>query len=413
VLTGCAGISGPEELVEDGETEERDLNDIGPVWSDSDRTVILVSLDGFRWDYRQRTDTPNLDRMVNEGVSAEALIPVFPTKTFPNHFSQVTGLYPAEHGIVGNSFYDPDFGETFDMQSTANKWWRAGEPIWITAANQGRKTTTTSWPGSEAAYDGVRPHHWLPFDGGMPNEDRVDQLLTWMDEDPRPHFGTLYFSSVDHAGHEDGPDAASVDAEIRRVDTDFGLLLTGLEERALLDEVDILVVSDHGMRQLSRDRAVFLDDYTTVSDHYIMAWGPYASIEPISGDVASALADLTNLPHATCSDEGTRDPGLHFTGNSRIASILCLADPGWGITSHAWFEATPTDLTGGTHGYSNADTEMHGVFYGRGPHLKSGYEHPAFESVHLYELMAALLDVEPAENSGDAAVTSDLLSDPE
>ncbi len=383
-------------------------NEVPPTWSESDRTVILVSLDGFRHDYRARTATPALDRIVAEGVAAEGLIPVFPSKTFPNHVSQVTGLYPPEHGIVGNSFYDPDFGEVFDFDKTAAKWW-LGEPIWITAAKQGRKAVTVFWPGSATVYDGLRPYHWLPYDGSMSKGDRVDQLLSWLDEDPRPHFGTLYFSDVDSAGHSAGPESSAVDAAVRAVDDALLRLLAGLEDRDLLDEVDLLVVSDHGMAELSRERAVFLDDYTAVDDLYVSAWGPYALIDPRGRPTADLLAELADVPHLRCSDEAGRPPELHFTGSSRIPPILCLTDVGWGVTTHDWFQNHPDDLTGGTHGFDPAATEMHGIFYARGPHFRQGGSHPAFEAVHLYALMAHLLEIEPAENSGSLDVTRGML----
>lgn len=410
VILAGLGLGGCwSDLVADSETDLITDTDTDIVWSDSERMVILISLDGFRWDYRDKTDTPALDRIVAEGVAAEALVPVFPSKTFPNHFTQVTGLYPPEHGIVGNSFWDPELSEFFSMAATHSKWW-GGEPIWITAAKQDRKTITVFWPGSETEYEGWRPHHWLPYDGSMSNTSRVIQLLTWLDEDPRPHFATLYFSDTDHGGHAYGPDSSEIEAAIREVDSYLGLLLSGLEARDLLDRVDIIVVSDHGMTELSRDRAVFLDDLIDLDDHEITAWGAYAAIEPKSLPVSEVLAQLADLPHATCTDESTRPPELRYTGSARISPILCLAEQGWSITSRDYFEADTSNLTGATHGFAPSNTDMHGIFYARGPHFEKGHTHPAFESVHLYALMARLLELEPAANSGSAEVTAGMLA---
>ena len=254
-LGGCSidlvADSDPDLVTDSGtDTDSATDTEASTEWSDSERSVILVSLDGFRWDYRDKTDTPALDFLVTEGVAAQALVPAFPSKTFPNHYTQVTGLYPSEHGIVGNSFYDPELGESFDMSATDSKWW-GGEPIWITAAKQDRMTATMFWPGSETEYDGLRPHHWQPFNGSLSNTSRVDWLLAWFDEDPRPHFSTLYFSDTDHAGHVHGPDSSAVEAAIREVDRDLGRLLIGLDARHLLDQVDIIVVSDHGMTEVT------------------------------------------------------------------------------------------------------------------------------------------------------------------
>ncbi len=382
-------------------------------WVDSDRRVILVSLDGFRADYIERFSTPTLDRLVLEGVQADGLAPVFPSKTFPNHFTQVTGLYPSEHGIVGNSFFDEELGALFDMDETGPEWW-GGEPIWITATNQGLRAATMFWPGSETPYDGVWQDEWSPYDGSVPNAARVDQVLDWMDEPVPPHFTTLYFSDVDTAGHAYGPDSIEVEAAVGLVDSQLGLLVDGLEARGMLDAVDLVVVSDHGMAELSRERAIFLDDFVDIDQFWINAWGPYVTLDPMDGDATGVLEQLDLMPHATCSDGATRPPELHFPAGPRIPEILCVAELGWGITSRLWFDSHPDDLTGSTHGWQSDAPEMHGLFVARGPHLEPGVTHPAFSSIHLYALFAELLQVEPAPNSGDPDVVAPLVrSDPE
>jgi len=390
------------------DTDTSDPTDSGSRWAESDRTLILVSLDGVRWDYLDRVETPALDRLIAEGVRAEGLIPVFPSKTFPNHFTQVTGLYPAEHGIVGNSFWDEDLQDSFDMSETGSEWW-GGEPIWITAAKQGLRATTMYWPGSETDYDGWHPDAWVPFDPPVRNDKRVEQVLEWLDEPQPPHFATLYFSDVDGAGHSYGPDSPEVDSAMRTVDDMLQRLIDGLEERGKLDAVDLVVVSDHGMTQLSRDRAIFLDDHVTIDDFWIAAWGAYATLDPIDGDATGVLEALADLPHASCSDDATRPAELQFPSGSRIPPILCTAENGWGITSHEWFDTHPDDLTGATHGFVPTARDMHGVFVARGPHVQNGVNVPAFSSVHLYELFAELLQITPAPNSGDPAQTQAVL----
>jgi len=388
---------------------ESESSDTGSPPERSVDPVILISIDGFRWDYREKANTPGLDRMVRDGVTAD-LVPVFPSKTFPNHVSQATGRYVPGHGIVGNSFFDPETYDWFDMSRTESHWFLA-EPIWITATNQDERAVTVFWPGSETEYDGVMQAHWLPYTGSMPNRDRVDQLLTWLDEDDSTVFGTLYFSDVDSAGHSYGPDSSQVSGAISRVDRELVYLFEQLANRGRLASTNIIVVSDHGMTELSRDRAVFLDDYTNIDDHYISDWGPYATIDPKSRPVAEVLAELQNIPHAECTDEASRPEHLYFTGSVRIPPILCVADQGWGITSRPYFDSTPTNLTGSTHGFDPQDQDMHGAFYAMGPAFKQGEGHVAFEAVDLYPLMAEILQLEPAPHDGKLERVQDMLRD--
>jgi predicted AlkP superfamily pyrophosphatase or phosphodiesterase len=391
-------------------TDEPTVTEPATGWADNDRSVLLVSLDGFRHDYMEHSYTPTLDRLVAEGVRADGLVPVFPSKTFPNHFSQVTGLHPSEHGIVGNSFYDEELGDSFDMDELGSEWW-GGEPIWVTAAKQGLRTTTMFWPGSETSFDGWRPDEWFPYDGWMGNAERVAQVLAWYDEPQRPHFATLYLSDTDSAGHSYGPLSSAVDDAVRSVDASLARLVDGLEERGILDEVDLIVVSDHGMTELSRERAIFLDDHIDPDDFWIAAWGPYVTLDPVSTstDLDATLQALADLPHASCSDDATRPPELHFPSGPRIPPLVCIADNGWGITTREWFDTHPDDLTGATHGYRPDHPDMHGLFVARGPHFATHLQHPAFSSVHLYELMSHLLQIEPSPNSGSLQATAGLL----
>ncbi len=229
-------------------------------------TVVLVSLDGFRWDYLDRGLTPNLSRLAREGVRAEAMVPVFPTKTFPNHYTIVTGRYPAGHGVVGNVFSAPDVGRRLtlsDRDAVRDARFYRAEPIWVTAERQGQRTAPLFWPGSEAPINGVRPSYALPYDGGMPDTARVRRLLQWLDLpfQRRPTFLTLYSSAVDYAGHEYGPDTPETNRAIAQVDSLIGLLATGLAERERAAGTNLVIVSDHGMVSTGPGRVVWLDDY--------------------------------------------------------------------------------------------------------------------------------------------------------
>jgi len=222
--------------------------------------VILVSIDGFSPAYLGKGQTPVLDGLVAGGAFG-SMRPSFPSVTFPNHYTLVTGLHPDHHGVVGNRFNDAQLG-AFTMASKESGFWDQGEPIWVTAEKAGVRTGTMFWPGSEVEIHGVRPSQWAPFDQGMPGDARVDRLLSWLDlpVDQRPKLETLYFDVVDTAGHRNGPDAAETRAAAASIDASMGRLIEGLKARKLYDRTMLVVVSDHGMAATSPDRVVWIDD---------------------------------------------------------------------------------------------------------------------------------------------------------
>lgn len=368
--------------------------------------VLLISLDGFRWDYLDRYEAPHLKQLAEVGVRADALIPVFPTETFPNHYTQVTGLYPVHHGIISNTMYDPEFDATFSLSNEkairSARWWE-GEPIWVTAEKQGKTAATYFWPGSEAPIQGERPTHWVPYDGSVPGSKRVDQVLSWLTlpEAERPDFLTLYFSAVDHAGHVHGPDSPEVAEAIRQVDRHLGRLIAGLKEHALYDRINLLVVSDHGMAATSPERAIVLDDYIDLGDVRVVDYSPVLMMRPKSGKADSVYEALRGAhPHLSLYRRGELPDTLHFSGHRRIPPLVGLADEGWSITTRRRLANNRARLEGGTHGYPPSVRSMHGLFIAHGPSFRERATVPAFSSVHLYALMAALLNVTPAPHDG-------------
>lgn len=398
----------PEPVTSPADSQVKE--DTGPIEL-TGSTLILVSVDGFSQAYWESADMPVLKGWAEQGTRAEALIPVYPTKTFPNHYSQVTGLYPSHHGIIDNSFRDPVSGDYFDMQTLDPEWW-LGEPIWITAERQDVNTATCFWPGSEVSFDGDRPRYYLPYDGSMSGRERVDQVLEWLDlpDDKRPRLITLYFSDVDSAGHSYGPGAHAVYQELKAVDGHLSLLEQGLQARGILDEVDLMVVSDHGMQSFSRDRVELLDDHLDLATVEVYSWAQHTTLSAIApATTEQVLEALSGLEHAHCHAKADTPEHLHYGDSERIPEIVCLPDDGWVLSSHSYFDNSTVYSSGGTHGWDPAYPAMHGVFVARGPHIQQGRVHPAFDQVQLYNLMASILELTPQSNDGDPSEVSDML----
>ena len=374
-------------------------------------TVILISIDGFRYDYFDKVPTPNLNSLIARGVRARYMVPSFPTKTFPNHYTLVTGLYPAHHGIIGNNMWDDALHAGFKMSDRTQvqdaRWW-GGEPIWVTAQKAGQKTAPLYWPGSEAAIEGVRPTHWEAYDAKNKTtfEYRVNRVLSWLDLplSERPTFLTLYLENVDQAGHDYGPDSPQVINAVQRADQAIGLLLHGLKARGIEDQVNLIVVSDHGMAACSRQRLIFLDDYLNLSNVVVIDASPVLAAKAKDGNNAVLVAKLKLVPHLTVYTAETIPPRLHYSGNPRITPVIAVADLGWKITSHHDVAEHPGRKYGGDHGYDNAAPEMRAIFVAAGPAFEPHRVLRAFPNVDVYALLARLLNLTPAPNDGSVKV---------
>lgn len=377
--------------------------------------VILVSLDGWRHDYLERADAPTLRALAADGVRSEGLIPSFPSKTFPNHYTIVTGLYPEHHGIVANTMEDPSIGpDRFTMSSATAKdsrWW-GGEPLWVTAEKHGQRSASMFWPGSEVEIGGVRPSHWTPYQDDFPHRDRVNQVLDWLrlPDAERPTFITLYFSLVDTIGHRQGPDSQAVLDACAELDIEIAALVEGVRALGLADRVNYVLVSDHGMSQLSLDRVVVLDDYLDMSQVRTIDGSPIIGLSPRPGatmsldDIYLALKDKHPSLDVYRRDETPAH--LHYRDNPRIPPILTLAADGWTIASRTQVLGWADDrVMGGAHGYDTNLKSMQGLFIASGPQFRRGAVVPPLENIHLYEMMARVLGLTPAPNDGSRAAT--------
>jgi predicted AlkP superfamily pyrophosphatase or phosphodiesterase len=367
-------------------------------------TVVLVSLDGFRWDYLDRGLTPNLSRLAREGVRAAAMVPVFPTKTFPNHYTIVTGRYPARHGIPGNAFTAPDVPGRFslwDRDAVRDGRYFLAEPIWVTAEKQGQPTAPMFWPGSEAPIDGVLPTWAVPFDGAVPDTLRVCRLLDWLDlpAGRRPTLLTLYSSVVDDAGHDHGPDAEETRRAIARVDSVIGFLLAGLARRETTHEVNLVIVSDHGMASTGPDRVVWLDDYLSEDAMRVDEMSALLTAWPADGLEDSVHRALERAPHLTVYRKAELPARFHLEGSPRVAPIVAIADEGWTIAQRTAADPSPKVLLG-NHGYDDTLPSMRAIFVAHGPAFRQGVTVPPFRNIHVYPLLAEVLDLAPAPTDG-------------
>lgn len=369
-----------------------------------DRYLVMISFDGFRADYLDRGITPTLDSLARAGIRADSLIPTQPTKTFPNHYSIATGLYPGEHGLVANTFYDPARDAWYSPANRAavedGSWYR-GEPIWVSAQRQGLRTGTMFWVGSEADVDGVRPTYWKRFDDDMADEARVDTVLSWLrlPDTERPRLLTLYFEFTDDAGSRYGPSSPEANAAVARADSMVRRLLDGTRALPFAGSINYVVVSDHGMAD-TRD-AVFLAEHIDTTGVRFATHGPFAFIY-LDGDTArmdTMRASLADMPHVRVYERSELPAEWHWN-DPRMGDLVLIAEPYWQIAR----KRIPIPPHG-AHGWPPGTPGMAGIFLASGPNVQAAGRVSAFANVHIYPFIAALLDITPATGiSGDPAV---------
>lgn len=390
-------------------------------------TTILISLDGFRADFLHRNITPSLNAFVQAGVSPEYMSPSFPSVTFPNHFTLVTGLYPEAHGVVGNTFWDPELEEDFfytdPARSMQPKWWN-GEPIWVTAEEQDVRAAIHMWPGSEA-HIGIEPTFVDKYKGHELLANKVDRILGLLDlpgpfdkgassNAPRPQLIAAYVPDVDRDGHLYGPNSTEIRSTISSVDSMLGQLFSGLEQRNLTDIVNIVIVSDHGMATTSTSRLVQLDDIIDMSViERTDGWPLYglrpknqSEIEPLYNKLKQEAASMKGF------DVYLKDRDMperyHFTQNDRIAPLWVIPWTGWAIVVKEEFNVEEAKKSGqvyhprGVHGYDHEHPLMRAIFVARGPAFPHtpGSKVDVFQNIEVYNLICDSVGVVPKPNNG-------------
>lgn len=377
--------------------------------------LLLVSFDGFRVDYLSKTDTPNFDYLIENGVVSEGLIPVFPTKTFPNYYAIATGLYPENNGIIGNSMYDPDLDAKYSLgnrEAVENPDWYLGEPIWNTVEKAGKKAGTMFWVGSEAPIQNMRPTHWKSYDGNMPKEARIDSVLKWMTDSTSPvDLGTLYYSFVDSEGHRHGPNSPEVISAIEKADSLVGYLMKELTRLDPENKINILLVSDHGMTELSPNRKVVLDNYINTDDIEIISGSPTVMFNVTKGKEESIYNSLkANEEHFLIYKKEDIPDRFNLKNNKRVPEFLMIAEDGYTINTQSYFDRRGENYpSGGAHGFDNENKKMDALFIAHGKVFKNNYKIGRVENIHLYALMANILNITPAKTDGDIEKIKEIL----
>ena len=357
--------------------------------------VVLVSLDGFRYDYPTKYGAKNLLALAARGATAtEGMIPSYPSVTFPNHYTLVTGLYPEHHGIVANSFYDPARKETYSLtnpKTTGDGTWYSGTPLWVLAQKQGMRAASLFWPSSDAEIQGQRPSYNLaPYDEKFPDEKRVEQVLEWLQLPPekRPHFITLYFPNTDESGHKYGPDAPETGEAVRHVDEMIGKLSDGIAALGL--PVDLIVVADHGMETL-QGGWVILDKWADLSQFETTG----SRLSPKSdADAEKAYQSLRGASDKFEVYRRANVPAyLHYNSNPREGDPVVVPTGPYSIVAHdpnsSGGASTPPK---GGHGYDPRQmASMKAIFFAAGPDIRASVTVAPFENVDVYPLIARIL----------------------
>ncbi|HPN36822.1 MAG TPA: ectonucleotide pyrophosphatase/phosphodiesterase [Melioribacteraceae bacterium] len=361
--------------------------------------VILVSFDGFRWDYLNRNLTPTLENVINNGVRALSLRPCFPSKTFPNHISIATGMHPQNHGIISNSFENPFTNENYGMRTTGSKWYN-GEFIWETLERNGIKTASYFWPGSEIEYSERRPSLYKKYEHYFPYYNRIDSLIAWLSlpEEKRPHFLTVYFDATDTYGHKYGPNSPEVNKTIQSLDTLSSYLLKRLDEIGMGDKVNVIFLSDHGMTEIGDDKFINIEDIVKGYSVELQNDGPVMMIstKPENRDEVYEL--LKKQKNFSVYKKEEMPDYYNFNKHPFINDLVLVADLGYSLLDNKSIKKASEYDGKGNHGFSNNELDMHGIFIAKGPAFKKGFKTGTVWNIDIYPLICKIFGIFPRSN---------------
>ena len=369
--------------------------------------VILVSFDGFRHDYVDRVETFYFDYVEKWGVKAKSLKPVFPSFTFPNHYAIATGCYSDKHKILGNEF-NTEMGRYSykDKNSVQDARWYGAEPIWVTAEKNDIITATYFWVGSEAKIEGYYPTYYKNYESGINPYKKVDQAIEWLGYpiSSRPRLVCLYFEEPDHAGHVFGPNSIEVANEIKSSDDILGYLLKSISKIDIFDKINVVIVSDHGMVDVSENKIINIDDFNLSG--ILDGKGPVMSFK-VDSEIDFSINEL-NIPNVSIVPSKNNN-NLNY--HNSLYDYLFIANEGWMMYKSEHIKQYNGKLpVKGMHGYHSDYMNMHAIFYAYGPRFKENYKIKTFELIHIYPLLCELLGINPNDNiDGDLKVLKSIL----
>ena len=383
--------------------------------------VVMVSFDGFRYDYAKKYPCPNLDKMAANGAMATSMYPSYPSKTFPNHYTLVTGLYPGHHGLVDNTFYDPTRNSNYSIRQrdkVEDPYYYGGLPIWQLAQQNGMKSASFFWVGSEAPIAGSFPTYSHKFDDNVPHTTRVQAVFDWLNlpEAERPQVITIYFAMVDTQGHEYGPNSEETKKAVMEADSLVGMLMNGLKKIDL--PVNVIITADHGMYEMQNkpETFVYTDDFLAgikKEDILFVNNSTHANVffknKSVEDSVFNAIKAKEN--HFTVYRKADIPENLHFRDNARIGDLLLIAEAGYNFYARESLAKKPEKRkVWGVHGFDPYKTpEMGAIFYAQGPNIKKHVTIAPFQNIHVYPLVAELLGITPPKIDGDLKILGEIL----
>ena len=361
--------------------------------------ILVISFDGFRADYIDWYNTPNFDRLKINGIKAKGLKPVFPTKTFPNHYSIATGMYIENHGLIGNNFYDNKLNEFYtlkDRNKVEDERFYGGEPIWVTAEKQGIKTASYFWVGSEANVGGIQPSIWKKYNQKQPFEARVDSVIKWykLSEPDRPKLVFLYFHEPDKTGHRYGPNSKNTRSMVEKMDSLLGYIIDEIKNLDIYKNLNLIVLSDHGMAETSKNKILPINKYVNTKKINIEGSGPYALLySKYKNELDIAYNNLKKINEVQVYKKNEIPKDWHFSNHYRIKDLLVIAKEGWTILEPD--HGISNSFSKGNHGYDNRLKSMEAIFFAQGPSFKKNYTTEVIDNIDIYPLIAHILKIKP------------------
>lgn len=366
--------------------------------------VLLISFDGFRWDYLNRGLTPNIDKLISNGSRALSLQPCFPSKTFPNHYSIITGMYPENHGIISNLFFDIKGKKLYRLGDSAqvrNSEWYLGEAFWETAERNGIKTASYFWPGSEVHLDYRHPTYFKEYNKQTPYKNRVDGIIDWLKlpTKDRPHFLTLYFEATDDAGHDFGTNSAEVNKAIKVLDSTTAYLIKSLTEINFLDSINIILLSDHGMTNTPKEKIINIETMIHNQKVRYIETGPVMKIDCSPQQLDDIYNQLKSQEdHFRVYKKENMPEYLHYSKHPFISPIIIIADLGYSLIDNRTEKKGLDNYSAGNHGFDNTQLDMHGIFIAHGKVFKKNFTTGTLQNIDVYPLLCKIFNISPRSN---------------